>query len=466
MMFAYIYTGGMIMIVAALVFLIWGRVRYEADRSHRSSPYNIQTILAACLAVATVFYFVTAASFQKAAVAQLVKYQPISQLPDTEQLRVVPFGVAEQFGEDGFQSPTEQLTDWQPQMWDGRFAYVSLRSPDGFIRYFTQKSAGVGILDASISSRKLAFDNQKLEVSSGVGVSDNIRWRIYERRYFIATPEVVYGKVNGQIIQIVPIVAFEGFWVRYPVFGGAFLVYPDGKMEELGPEEAKQHPAVLAAGRVIPESLARFYTEAHAFKRGIINAWFYHVDQVELSDIEGEQNGQPYLLHYTDGLAWTVAADPYGKAFGVFKIFRMHALSGQMEVLEIAQESALTGANRSVEYVKAARSDINWAGGNFTAIEPRPDIVNGELKWVTSITLSSLKGINGTVVIDAKNPDEVVSFTADEDGRLKAYLQTGQPVAVKEIESKPNQDSSREERIRQLESLLEQALRELKELRQ
>jgi hypothetical protein len=358
------------------------------------------------------------------------------------------------------QRPTERAYKWHPQLWEGKFSWVAALTPDGAVRYWLNKAAGLQTIDATTSQRRAEVISQEFKVSEGVGLRDNIRWQLLKRRYLVDIPEVHYGKVGDQVHAVAPIVSYRGFLVKYPVFSGAFIVSPEGQVEELNPEAAMRHPAVLATGRLYPEAYTRFMHESYALKHGVINKWFRHVDQTEISDPPGEDNHQPYMLATKEGLMWVSAADPWGNSFGIYKIFMTNALTGNTRIYTVEKDSSLTGASQAVGYVKSSRPQYNWEttdsdgeGGNIRAIEPRPVFVNQQLLWMISVTTDEGKGINETCFVSAHTNN--VSCHANEE-KINEFLARGEAAEEK--------SSGQDKYIEEAKRIMRKALEELERL--
>lgn len=447
----------------------WDWAGSKRKSSKRPTSPKLALGSALGLLVTLVAYGVLAGDLSRWVAVSETEYYTRADLPETRQPRILPLTVAAKYGVDALQEPTQYPYEWQPVLdGGGRLVWTAARVPDGIVRYFTRKTAGIMMIPADSSAREVRFLDRQLEVSEGVAITDNLYWNLYKHRYFVDIPEVFYSVERGDtIVAIAPIIEYRGFPIRFPVFGGYFAIYPDGRIREYGVSSN----STIAAGRLYPESLARFYHEAYAFKNGLINNWFYHEDQVEIDDPETESNGQPYLLDTVEGLLWVTAADPYGSAFGIFKIFVTNALTGRTEVIEIPKQSALTGPQQALGYVRSAYPQFNWAtsdgrssSGNIRVVEPRPEVIRGQLFWLTSVTTTDSKGVNLTCFVDAKT-NKVVGL--DKDSEVRAFLKEEEVLeeGSETSASSSPAESFQEERLKELERLLKRALEELQQLK-
>lgn len=467
---------GILLLSLALVPLTMAAVNYAKMKlaGTKRGPRKISDfrwwmplVLGCSLVVAAFIYMGISSDVRLAKAYKTYAFTETTSLPENEQNRLVPLAVAERFGADALQSSTERAYTWNPQLWDGKFSWVAPLTPNSDVRRLLDKAAGLQVVDATTTDRKASVVHQTLALSEGVEITDNIRWQLYKRDYLIEVPEIFYGKVDGRIVAIAPIMSYKGVLIRYPVVTGAFIVSAEGQIQKLTLEEAKHHPAVISAGRLYPEAYVRFMHESYALKHGVINKWFRHVDQTELSDPAGENNVQPYMLATKTGLTWLSAADPWGKSFGIYKVFMTNAISGETSIYSIDRDAALTGAAQAVGYVKSTKPQYNWQtetsedganSGNILAIEPRPVFVKNMLYWMVSITTNEAKGINETCFINAK--DNKVTCFGDEK-QMVAFI-AGGPVEPKPAEQA---QPSRQQKIEKLEQTLQQAMKELEELK-
>jgi hypothetical protein len=230
---------------------------------------------------------------------------------------------------------------------------------------------------------------------------------------------------------------YKGWLIRRPVFGGVFVVAPDGRIEDLSPDEARRRPELVASGRIFPERLARRIQDAYAYKKGVWNNWFVHDEQTQIVDTEA--NHQPYLIDFGPGRGtkWVTVAQPYGRAFAVNAIFLTDTVTGKTEVWHVPRGESLTGNMRALETVRSVSipgidfADRSGFGGrgNFRVVEPRPVFVGGRLVYLVSIIPFTANSVSKTVIIDAARNKLVAIFDNDKDPQAEAktrdYLATG-----------------------------------------
>ncbi len=366
-------------------------------------------------------------------------YEQISGLPSGGKVRLLPKEVAVQIASSGFNSPTEHLTDFHITLTpEGGQQWTALRTPDGVFRVFSKKSQGIVTLDAEQTARTLKEVDAPFKYAPGQQVTDNLRWRLLKKHFLITLGEST-GVLDaaGKPLIVVPYVKYEGWLVRRPVFGGVFVVHPDGRIEDLSPDEARKRPELVASGRLFPETLARDIQDAYAYKRGIANRIFTHTEQTQITDTEA--NRQPYLIDFgTRGSKWVTVAEPYGRAFAVNAIFLTDTVTGETQVWRVPRGTSLTGNRRALETVRSIsipgvvfsdQQTQSPGGGRFRTVEPRPVFVAGRLVYLISIIPDSANSVSKTVIVDAARNKLVTIFDNDSDPQAEAktleYLRTG-----------------------------------------
>ncbi|MDQ3632035.1 MAG: hypothetical protein M3417_12350 [Actinomycetota bacterium] len=375
--------------------------------------------------------------------AKNTAFEAIPQLPAGGQVRLVPREVAEQNASSAFNSSTETLTDFRIVKTGDGLRWTALRTPQGLFRTFSKKSQGLVVLDAEQTARSLRQVDRRLSVAPGLQVTDNLRWKLLKRRFFVELQDPVGIELPDGVKIMVPYIERRGLFARRPVLGGVFVVSGDGTIEDLEPEEAARRPELVATGRIYPDTLARMVQDSYAYKGGIFNKLFVHEDQTQITDTA--LNRQPYLIDFgTGGLGpqWVTVAEPYGRAFAASAIFLTDAVTGRVRIWRVPRGQSLSGNRRALEAVRAVSiPGIDFgqgAGGtgNFRVVEPRPVFVpqpgkgpGGRLVYLTSIIPISANAVSKTVVVDAETNKLVEVFDNDTDRTAEQatqrYLATG-----------------------------------------
>lgn len=349
-------------------------------------------------------------------------YNRIEALPDSDRLRLLPMAVALRYIEDSLQKSRERAGPLDIVDMNNTLVWTSPRLPDGQVIYFTEKVNGLLVADATRTARSTRLVSQRMRVGEGIGILDNIYWRVYKKRFFVSLAEVYYLEDSGSIYAIAQVVGYRfRFPVMIPYFKGVFIFDSGGNSRWVDASDVGSQP-LLSGNVAFPDSLARLYVDSYKYSHGWLNAVFLHRDQIEISDVYGQGNRQPFLMDTVTGLKWVIATEPYGKSYGIFKIFLVDATTGKIDMLELDEEQTLTGPVRVVSYVRKKFPMIDWATSRV--LEPRPYVIGGRLYWMLSITPSDYAGVSYTVLVDSET-NEVMAF--DNDSELIAYVKEGAP---------------------------------------
>jgi hypothetical protein len=388
------------------------------------------------------FSFVLGAAFKgpltNRAIYTNTEFASIDGLPEGGVVRLMPQEVAVQIASSGFNSPTEQLTDFRSVVTPTGLAWTAFRTPDGAFRIFSKKSQGLVTLNAESTERRVKQSDAEFEVAPGQLLTDNLRWRLLKRHYLIDLANPVSAlDSEGQPIIIVPYISYKGWLIRRPVLGGVFVVHPDGEIEDLSPEEARKRPEITSSGRLFPDTLARRIQDAYAYKRGIWNRFILHEEQTQISDTESNQ--QPYLIDFGErGVKWVTVAEPYGQAFAANAIFLTDTVTGKTEIWRVPKEASLSGNRRAVQTVRSvsipgvvfAGEGARGTGGRFKVVEPRPVFVRGRLQYLVSVIPENGNSVSKSVIVDAARNKVVAIFDNDTDPSADQdtlrYLATGE----------------------------------------
>jgi hypothetical protein len=393
------------------------------------------------------FVFVVCAGLSGPLVARAIvthtDYAAIPGLPAGGKVRLVPRDVAEVNASSAFNSPTETLTNFRIVNTAKGLVWTALRTPQGAFRVFSKKSQGIVELDAEQTARSLRYIDGVLRYAPGLQITDNLRWRLLKERFLIKLEEPVGIETPAGPRIMVPYLQYKGWLIRRPVLGGVFVVAPDGKIEDLSPEQAAKRPELALTGRIFPDTQARRIQEAYQYKGGLWNAWFVHENQTRIEDTE--TNRQPYLVDFGDaglGRQWVTVAEPYGRAFAASAIFLTDATTGKTRIWRVPPRTSLSGNRRALQAVRAvsipgidygdsgAADGSGDGSGNFRVVEPRPVFVKGRLVYLTSIIPKESNAVSKTVVVDAETNQLVAIFENDRDKRAVEktlrYIQTGE----------------------------------------
>ncbi len=383
-------------------------------------------------------------------------YTRMQIMPETSEIRVLPRDVAHRYMVDSLQKSKEKIGTVEILTMNGSMVWGAPRVPDGKILYYTQKNSGMMTTKATELRKDIMLYDQVFQKGDEMGFFDNIHWNLYKEKYFMTPTEInyVYDDENQEFKMVIPFIRYAfSFPVMVPKLGGVFVVDSDGTIQTYTPAQAEALP-LLNDTWIYPASLARVTVESYKYRLGVMNAFFYHEDEIEITDSNDTMNKQPYLMRTKEGLKWIIAAEPYGESYGIFKMFFIDARTGDVELYELDEESSLTGPVRAIDYVEQKFPTIDWF--STTVVEPRPYVIRGELYWMLSITPRDYAGVTYTVLLNAKT-NEMHAFETKDAIEEFIYGE------IKSDET-TDFDMSKDEKILEKIKKLEEDLRELKEL--
>jgi len=351
--------------------------------------------------------------------AKQITYDNKTDLPTFEPIRLIPKQVAKRYADDTFQNPQEMLGDSQIAIIDGKLKRVFPRLPDGGILYFTNKLNGFVTVEVDTLDKKVAIEDQQFKYAEGIGVFDNLYYQLELNKYGVNySAEPVYLKDDsGKWVTVVSCIGYKGFPFRVPYWAGVMEIKSDGSIKNYSPEEA-QNVSYFKNNRLYPKELVNYYTDAYAYKGGLLNKWFLHKNQTETVALPGSE--KIFHVSTSEGLKQLVVAEPYGRSYGVYKIFIFDATTGKREIIEYDQNSQLTGPVAAADYIKREFPTYSWDA--FSLAEPRPLKIKNDLFWLLSIIPNDAAGIAKTVLFDAKT-NKVNGFDSVES--LTSFIQTG-----------------------------------------
>jgi hypothetical protein len=404
--------------IAAIVVLLVGRLLGNRAKltvaDLQAGRYPGRGLWASSFAVAGLVFFVLQAVnpiLVERSLAKNTTFERVDGLPSVGKVRLVPREVANTTLNGRLSSSIERLTDLSVINTKDGLQWSAIRTPQGLVRRYTKKSDGFLLLNAENVSANTTQVDQQFKFAPGLAIFDSLQWQLRKRNLLVdLTAPVGILDQQGKPLILVPYLKYVGFPIRRPKLGGAFLVHPDGRIEDLSPEEAQRRPEVAQSGRLYPDSLARRVHNSYALKGGIWNYLFLHNDQTKIVDTE--LNAQPYLLQGPGGTTdWVSTAEPYGSGQGTDAIFITNSTTGKTAVWQVPKDESVTG---NVKALSAARArpingvnynsaDPRITSGGYSAVEPRPVMIKDTLYFVVSVVQEGATNTTATVFVNTTN---------------------------------------------------------------
>lgn len=376
----------------------------------------------------------------------------IDTLPDNDpsQPRIMPRSVAEKQAADSLSEPRYQLGESDIAISDDGKPYWSMPlSPDGFVNYFSLKQKGASQVDMTTSGKNIRYLDEEMKYGLGMGIFDSLGWQLRKDKYFVNYGDSRVLEHENETYIATPYKTYNYHWktiIPYttPEFGGVALTDSEGETAYIQNENIDDSE-VLKDQSIYPYDLARYKISSLEYKNGFMNAWFFHKDQLEVAEVPGLGNDQPFtILTKEEGAKLFIAAEPYGNAQGLFQIYLLDAQTGEPKLFQVDREDSMYGAAKATEYVKKANSRVGWATENdqgrlesgFTPTEPLPVIVDDTLYWQVRVVPVESTGIAFTSFVNAENGNVVTTATdtTKMDSQIINFLETG---SMEDVEPQP-----------------------------
>lgn len=343
------------------------------------------------------------------AIVNQVEVGSTNKLPrmDAKRPRILPMSVAKRHASSSLQYSKYQLAKPDITLIDGRPSWSFPLVPDGMVNSFRLNGKGGAFVFMDKKRKDIKTIESEQAVGPGQLIMDHIYWSLTKGNFLVRYTEYVPVPDSDNVHFMVPMIEydlqFSNFLIPYtvPKFGGTALVKTDGSIKYLSPEEARKHPA-LENQRLYPFDLAYYYVNSYRYKLGVMNTFFYHDEQFEIAGLPGQGNDQPFLVLTKDGIEYVVAAEPYGNAQGIYKVFVIGARTGKIKRFKLDKNDALLGPDRAAQYIQKKLPKYNWS--NLTLSEPLPYIrEDGKFLWQIRIVPENSSGIASVAFVDAKD---------------------------------------------------------------
>jgi hypothetical protein len=405
-------------IVAIILLLVFAFPDYGGDSSAGKQLFAATAI---CLIFAfDIFYAIYADSITKVYIVRDVNVHTITKLQDTNQIRFLPKQVAEKVGQDTFQNSKYALGDLDPTKEESDILWTAPQVPNGIASSFVNQTNGIAIVYPDLTIKTI---DQPMKIGEGMHITTNPSWPLWRWKYRTNLPDVFYTKSNP-ILALLPYVSYKFmFPVQVPYWGGVYVIHPEGKIEDLTPEQAMADPR-FKGERLCPEPIARVIAQSWGNRKGLKNAWIQHVDQTEMPSFDGSTNQMPFYLPDASGVYWFVGLEPYGPSNSITELLYIDAHSCEVRDFKFPEGSGMIGPKAALGYIKSAFPTFQWQGGsssagNVVVIEPRPTIKLTKLYWMASITTQDFKNIIVTPIVNAATKEVRFFYNYNE---VKLFL--------------------------------------------
>ncbi len=350
----------------------------------------------------------------------------LDDLPDTDTdtPRILPSSVAQQYAQNSLQFPRHSIGVGDITFVDGTPHWSYPLKPDGSVNTFVGKQAGAVFVNMSTQGKDVSVTEREFACGQGQQVTDNVVWKLRKSEYAVEYQDPFMLNHGGDLYMAVPYVSHDHQFRLTPIpqvysiprFGGIALVDADCDIRHLSPAEARSSE-ILDGQRFYPYSLARLRVNAMQYQHGIVNKWFTHRDQLELADVPGETNDQPFTVTTGGGITYVVAAEPWGNAAGIYQLWTIDSRTGEMARFKTDVQSAMLGPRKAANFVQQDNPRVNWE--SMSPSEPLPVVRDGRLYWEVRVVPDSSAGVTYTAFVNADTGD-VIRYRGDQ--RITAFL--------------------------------------------
>jgi len=308
------------------------------------------------------------------------------------------------------------------RMPDGRLAWSYPIQPDGFRNTLRENQQGVVLSDmTTIEQREMrAFDDTPFAVGEGMLLHRGSTWNLRKSDFWAqyrddavefvhdGTPYMAYPK-TGHEWHLAPIPHTT------PTWEGVALVHPDGTIEQLSPEEARESE-ILDGQRLYPLYNTERRMESLGYREGIVNQLSVvgsHENEVEVAGLPaGAGNSQPFVIDLRgERMSYVTTLEPYGEdTRGLDEVWFVDAETGELRFFGSERETLL-GPERAMGLVRGADTRTDWdtadSSGEFSVVEPVPVTVNGEFWWHAKVVPVDNTDVTRNVFVNADSRETV-----------------------------------------------------------
>jgi len=311
---------------------------------------------------------------------------------------------------------------------DGSLAWSYGIQPDGFRNQVVENQRGVLMTDMTrMDDRPVEVYEEDFVSGEGMFLYRSADWKLKSTDYlskynddavefsYQGRPYMYYAK-TGHEWNLTP------FPHTTPTWNGGALLYPNGTVEHLTPEEAQEHP-ILEGQRLYPLTLTRDEMESLGYRNGIVNQLPVvgaHEGEIEIAGLpEGASNEQPFVIDLEgERMSYVTAMEPFGEdTRGLDEVWFADAETGAYTFFGTDRET-LTGPERAMGIARSADSRTNW-GQNFVVAEPVPVTIDGDLWWHIKVAPVDATDVTRNVFVNA---DDSRAVEIRDDEAVRSFI--------------------------------------------
>ncbi len=403
-------------IAVAVLFLVYHQLRRKL--------YLIGTLtlvlgLSACSGLVYLYH---SGWFIENEMASALRPQPLSDLPDTVNNRLLGRATALQYA--GNANHDNRLRVGQPHLTASPNGdKVSWQVPLHYTVWYGAafgSSGGLITIDAGQTSQKVDNIDHTL---FRIGDESWLTKAVFRLLHPLSRPgNVVYWRQdNGQYCILISYVSYKptlgGGMI--PILAGVMQVNASGTIANYSVEEAAESfPGIP----LYPAELARQYAEAYAdYKLGVSNYLITQKDLLRISEdpqISDDDTGFNRLPYYQVfqglGLELVVPLEPNGKAdnTALKEILLFDGTTGAALVYKVSNNPPVVGPKQALRNVVNADSQSDW--GQFLPIESKLAVKGSNRYWLYTVVNRTTFAHIMLVLVDGFTLEAHKFLSADE----------------------------------------------------
>jgi hypothetical protein len=399
------------------------------DRSGaRYNKFRVFGTVLVILFVVSILYSIPAGMLEQRTLAEqtMSEAEQIDEFPqiNQENPRVVPREVADVTTRGSVSYRQHRLgTSDIARTEDGSLAWSYPIQPEGFRNQAVENQRGVFITEMTrTDNRERVAVEEDFAVGEGMLLHRSSDWKLKKTDYWAQyNDDAVEFSHDGKPYMYYPKTGHEWHLTPLPhttpTWEGGALLYPNGTVEHLSPEQAQQNE-ILDGQRLYPLTLTSDKMESLNYREGIINQLPVvgaHENEVQVAGLpDNAENEQPFVIDLKgERLNYVTAMEPFGAdSRGLDEVWFTDAETGAFRVFETRAEETFTGPERAIGIARSEDTQTDW-GSNFVVTEPVPVTVDGDLWWHLKVVPTDFTAVTRNVFVNAET-EEAVEEVDDE----------------------------------------------------
>lgn len=313
----------------------------------------------------------------------------------------------------------------------GNLAYAASRNPSGLLQTFSP-SQGVSIFIDDPRNPRTEDVSESFELAPGRFFTKEQTRGLYQSKR-----DTIFGEVHtvpnfraneeGPFIKVATEWNYHFDWSHLsnvPVWDGATLIFSDGRLEHLTPQQIKDEPG-LKGYPIYPTELVRLEAQALNYREGsnvfekVWNGQWLRPNQYK------PENLKVFNIPTADGETYrAIALDPRGaKSKGFAALYMVNTHTGQRYIVEL-QNQMLMDLNTAGELARGATVSGLPAVTDSSKLEYARVAERGNVPVaIYTVVPSSEKSITSQIAIELKRGSRALVFNNNAD--LLQWLEGG-----------------------------------------